>query len=59
MWTVSSTGRNYLKGKALSSDLRTLIIDKIISKDAVIRQVVDLTALTPTSLAPLELVELL
>jgi hypothetical protein len=33
MWTVSSTGRNYLKGKALSSDLRTLIIDKIISKD--------------------------
>lgn len=33
MSTVSSTGRSYVKGKVLTKDLRTLIIDKIISKD--------------------------
>ncbi len=33
MWTVSSTGRSYVNGKALSKELRSLIIDKIISEE--------------------------
>ena len=33
MWSVSSSGRSFANGKALSKELRSLIIDKIIRKE--------------------------
>jgi transposase len=33
MWSVSSSGRSFVNGKALSKELRSLIIDKIIRKE--------------------------